>query len=358
MRFLALIALATLGLIPAASRAHAADDASRLSLEAARDTVRTDADGIWNWNVRLLNGMDVGYYGDSLVLTSVDRDAAADSPARVEVRPLMAMRSLIQTLGTQDSVVMQFSIPAPFEHADLVLRVVGHTNAGGSIVREVPLVADGGAITDQFPSRLLTVGAGKVEVVPMAGLNSSGSAPGVLLIAPGGTRARALLRTGLLLQRRGWNVMIVGLPGAGRSTANRAAGAGLAAVNAAWSALLAEPGVDARRTAVWGRHDGAALAVRLAATAKQSPAVFLESAEWSDPSLPADAARVKGAMFVLHGEQDPGAPVSAARAFEAAAKARGAAIEARYLPGGHDLPSAAVLQSATKFLKQSFEPKP
>jgi len=198
-----------------------------------------------------------------------------------------------------------------------------------------------------------------VESILFRPAASESASPGLVYVPPAGVRARGLLRWGKQLAARGYAVLLVSLPGAGRTggSPDRAGPASVGAVEAALARLAREPGVDAQRIGAWGLAEGATAALLAAGRAPGLRAVVAQdasydpqatfralpdsaraafvrevgrdSAAWRSRSPLASATRVEPAVLVLH-TNDPGAPPSApAEAYAAERAARGLPVESR-----------------------------
>lgn len=349
-----------------AATANAAPLAPTVHLEA--DTIRADENGSWTIPFTLHNPGEYGLFGDSLFLdiTVLDRGVS-----RTPRHNSLAFPFLIQQMGTVgagEDKPMSFSLAAPCERAALVVRLYLHGGGHGPAYafRET-LTAEPGALTAAMPSTFVTARGNKQIECLSAPASASGPVPGLLLVPAETAHARLLARTAVRLAARGMNVVVVSPPGYGQSDgpADMAGPATLVALEAALARLVALPGTDRARLAVWGTGRGATAALLLAARHPEIARVVAQdagydlwatwraadattaanivaeagsdSAGWKARSPLLAAARVDARVLVLQGV-DPGAPVDPARAFVAARLAGGAPVDTVWAaPGTHRL---------------------
>jgi pimeloyl-ACP methyl ester carboxylesterase len=156
---------------------------------------------------------------------------------------------------------------------------------------------------------MIPAGAGSVELVVMAADSSVWPAPGVLVVPSPGTSARSMLRWALSVNQRGFSVGIVSLPGSGRSTGSddRAGPASVAAVEAALSRFVREPGVNARRIALWGIRDAAPSALLAAVKHPELAGIISEDAHYDPWAAYRELSASERAAFVLAAGRDSAA---------------------------------------------------
>uniref|UniRef100_A0A832I433 Alpha/beta fold hydrolase n=1 Tax=Eiseniibacteriota bacterium TaxID=2212470 RepID=A0A832I433_UNCEI len=382
--------------VPSASSAAPAPAAA--VLRAATPVVEADEDFMWRVNLVIANPGGQGLYLDSLVF-----EATPDDPVATRARPSSRERldrlvRSVEAIGPGDSMSIQAVQPASAERATLVFTLGGH-DARGHVLRATTTVrAEPGPFSRAHPSTTLEVNGRAVEVVfvppaapdaapdaardapaPAAG---AGGAPGLLLVHGHGGSARGMLAMASALSKRGWAVMLLSMPGYGASAGppDFMGPATLAAASAALDRLAASPGVDRARLAAWGVSRGATVVAELASRRDDLRAVVAQagiydlwaahrgariaglrevieaqagrdSAGWRERSPLLRAGRVRAAVLLLHGEEDPNVPIGQARAYAAALRAAGAAVEVRWFPGaGHALPRAEVNRTALDFL--------
>jgi dienelactone hydrolase len=412
-------------------------------LRATAATVAPDEDFMWRVNLVIRNPTARGIYLDSLLLEVEPDTPIQQRSSRTSVERFDRIVRLVDGLAPGDSTSVQLVTQAGAEHATLTLRL-GARDAQRNVYRAFTTVrAEPGRFSRAHPSVLVRVNGRAVEtvLVPAASVaegdaagreesrgqaegggvaggrapgdegpggepaggeeapagdtragaalgsvapDSSGRAPGVLLVHGHGASARTMLAMARVLSRRGFAVMLVSMPGYGGSEGppDFMGPATLAAASAALDRLGASPGVDPARLGAWGLSRGATVVAELAARRRDLRAVVAQggiydlwaeardtrvagirgvieseagrdSAAWGERSPILRAGRVRGAVLLLHGERDPNVPIAQARAFEAALRAAGADVEATYYSGsGHALPRAPSNRTALDFLRR------
>jgi len=332
------------------------------------DTLRASEDGLWELDVRIVNGTGRGVYGDSLVLVVIPAGASLDD-ARALRRPLL-LPTESKGLSAGDSLVSRVSVAAIAAQARLEVRFHGHDLGGVSFESRGNLVASGSVLDGLYPGTLARAAGRDVELVkvPAAGGTANGS--GVLILPGEGLDARDMLAAAVRLSRRGVSVVIAAAPGRGRSQGpdDFAGPASRAGALAALDTLLGMPGVSPSRVGAWGVSRGATLALLLAiekpaafrAVAAQAACYDLHAAHRAAP--PEARAAIESAagrdsvswrarspllrpqglgapVLVYHGERDAVFPAASAHAFVLALEQAGKAVVPRFLPNGeHDLP--------------------
>lgn len=338
------------------------------------DTLRSNEDGLWLLDVRVVNGTGRGIYGDSLLLVVTPAGEPPGGPGAVTL--LLPVPAGAKDLSAGDSAVTRLSVGATAARARLEVRLHAHTLAGEVFEARGVALATGSVLEDRYPARTARVADRAVEwvkVVPPAG---AANGAGVLLLPGEGLAARAMLAPAARLAREGFSVVIVSAPGRGGSQGpdDFAGPASRAAALAALDTLLGLPGVERSRVGAWGVSRGATLALALAlerpgtfaAVAAQGGCYDLwavhraappelrqaieaaagrDSAGWRARSPLVRAGELRAALLVHHGERDGVFPVASARAFADAARAGGGDVLARVQPGaGHELPVAEALR--------------
>ncbi len=323
------------------------------------DTVWADSGGVWRAGLVVENPAEWGLYADSLFLDWRSSDADASAAPRSGTTSLQALVSVIAPAGARESTGLDWNAPADFERGTLTFRLYLHDAKQQVHALSATAVVAGNALYDRHPAESLDVGGQKVEVVHLAAHEDKRPAGGVLYVPPSGVSARGTLRWAQLLVNRGYAVSILSLPGSGRSSggADRAGPASVAAVEAALARLAHEPGVDAKRLAVWGLGDGASTALLVAARHPELQAVVAQdashdpwasyralaapgreayvreagrdSAGWKARSPLAVAARITAPVLVLQTSDSSAPDVAAAEAFAAVRAGKQLAVETR-----------------------------
>ena len=204
--------------------------------------------------------------------------------------------------------------------------------------------------------------------------------PGLLLVPSAQTGAHGALRAADRLAARAMNVVVVSLPGSGASSGPDDLGGPLtqAALRAGYDSLIAIKGVDPTRVAIWGTREGAAPAILFAAEHPEIRAVIAEggdydpwasyraadpgkradivtragtdSAGWRSRSALASASRIQASVLLLHAEDDPHAPASAAHALEAALSGHARDVSVHFVAQGDRVPEREVTRESRAFL--------
>lgn len=382
MRLLAALVLAPL-ILAASHPSVRADAPAGPQISTSSDTIRA-ADGTsWSVPFSIQNPLASGFYTDSVRLTIVSLDPGETHAPREQTVRLEALARLMEPVDAGGLKTYECTVPATGERARLTLHVDGHAgDRAYSLALNV--LADGGPLTDAYPSRLVTVGGRAIELVPVAAAGE-GPHPGVLLVHGQGSHARSQLHMADLLARRGWNVMLVSQPGYGQSQgpADMMGPATVRALAVALDSLEALPGTDRRHLAAWGVSRGATAALLLAAqrpeigsvvaqsasydlwaTYRHAPAEFgrgvvaeagRDSAGWKARSPLVVATKLGATVLILHGAKDEIAPVEAARAMDRALTANGGHVERIEAPNsGHRLNPRDGSRPALEFLTRRF----
>ncbi len=354
LRPAALLLLALLGL----SLLHAgvrADSPATPALSADADTVRAQDGASWSVPFRIQNPLGSGFFTDSVRMQVTNLDRGETNAPREHVMRFDALARLMEPVDAGGVKTYECTLPATCERARLTLLVDGHVGERSFSLRRT-VIADGGPLTDAYPSTIVTVAGRAVELVRVPA-DGDGPRPGVLLVHGAGSHARLLLHLANRMAQRGWNVMLVSQPGYGLSQgpADFAGPATLRALGVALDSLEAMPGTDRERLAAWGVSRGATAVLLLAAQRPDIGSVVSESATydlWATyrqasaddrRTLVAEAGRDSAAwrarsplvaadklaatVLVLHGAKDEVAPVEASRAMAMALTAHGGHVE-------------------------------
>jgi len=214
---------------------------------------------------------------------------------------------------------------------------------------------------------------------------TDGRSPALLVLLGRDTNAAKCVEQGRSLAVSGVHVACVNIPGFGRSTGpSRFVGAqAVATARRALDLLEQRPDVDAKRLAVWGVSDGAVAAGLLMDSDARPRAVILQSGAydllnlWPEAPVATKLAilrevwpsrrvlrersvienlpqRLDLDVLILHGALDARMPVDQARRLEAALKARGARVEARYFPNGRHNLGPRTTGPARQFIRESL----
>ncbi len=382
MRLLVALAIAPLTLA-ASHPTVRADAPAAPQISTTSDTVRAADGASWSVPFSIQNPLPTGFYTDSVRLEVVNLDRGETHAPREQTVRLDALARLMEPVDAGGLKTYECNVPASSERARLTLHVDGHAG-GKSYALAQTVMADGGPLTDAYPSRLVTVGGRAIELVPVVA-EGEGPHPGVLLVHGQGSHARSQLHMADLMARRGWNVMLVSQPGYGLSQgpADMMGPATARALAVALDSLEALPGTDRRHLAVWGVSRGATAALLLAAqrpeitsvvaqsasydlwaTYRHAPADFgrgllteagRDSAGWKARSPLVVATKLGATVMILHGAKDDVAPVEAARAMDRALTANGGHVERIEAPnGGHRLTPRDGSRPALEFLTRRF----
>ncbi len=356
---------------------------------------RITADDELHWTVPfgISNPLSGGLYMDSLWCEIQDLDAGGTAAAGTTRLPLQHLLRILPNLSAGESGYFQYDGPAMAERAKLTFHLLTHDAAHQAHDLVCVVEAGPGPLSERYASRFLTVGGRQVEYVLIPSLKDTSAGagadrPGLMLIGDESESARRMLRDGLVMAHRGYTTLLLSAPGYGRSRgpADFMGPATLGAATAALELLEKTPGVDPRRVAVWGKGRGATVAMELATRRAELAAVIAQSglydlwAAWrgaQDPAVRAairaeagtdssawrlrspalDPAAVHAPVLLLHGERDESFPVAQARSFAAALTARGADVNAQFLPEGTAaLPLFEVVRLAYPFLDQRLHP--
>ena len=270
---------AALSLLLAAT-ADAALPAALPTIHCVADTVRADDQSLWTVPLIVHNPLQYSLTPDSMFvdITVLDRGVSR-APRRTTLAPGGAGRAG-QAISSGDDSQMALSLNAIAEHARIVVRYYAHDGQKHAYALSDSMLADGGVLTDQFPSAVLHVNGREVEIVPGPAPGAAGTVPGLLLVPGEASHARGMLGTVQQYSQRGYNVVAVSPPGYGTSSgpADFAGPATLAALEAALTRLRDMPGTDPHRVAVWGNSRGANAALLLAAKHPDLAAVVAQEA--------------------------------------------------------------------------------
>ena len=358
---------------------------------ALEPAVPTSEDLHWEVRFTLRNPLPTGLYMDSLWCDVEDLDPGQTRTPRVTRMDMQQLLGLVADLSPGEGTAFQFESPSTVEQGRLTFHLLAHDAAHKRYPLETRVEVTPGPTTERYPSRFLTVDGRKVEIVLVPALRDSAPrpAPGILLVHDHGENARKLLRTALLLARRGYAVMLVSMPGYGLSEGapDYMGPATLRAAQAALDELARTPGVDPKRLGVWGAARGANVAMTLAVRRGDVAAVVAQSgvydlwAAWRGGAsarlrgmVAAEAGRdssawrerspalqspgpLEAAVLFLHGEKEPEAPVAQARSFFEALRAAGKHAEAKFFPGGERaLPRNEILSLTLAFFARQLHP--
>lgn len=326
------------------------------------DTLRADADGTWNLWIEVANDTGTrGVYADSLLVRYRNDDPDRSREPAQGGYELDALGRMIPPSGVGERNGITYSAPAAFDRGTLVFRFVAHDDER-SYVMESTVHVVGNAFSETHPPVMLQVGTQRTDMVVIGARDASGPARTLLFVPPAGVPARSLMRWGTGVAARGWNVGIVSLPGAGRSTGERdgAGPASVAVVGAAVRELARTAGVDPARIVLWGEREGGTTAL-LAADSK-SPvqgvvavdawldpwaayralddadqrafrtAAGSDSAAWRARSALVAATRPTVPVLLVQSSEARAADTGPATAYEAARRAKGLAVETRLSP--------------------------
>lgn len=332
------------------------------SFRVTPDTLRADADGTWNLWIEVANESGtLGVYADSLSVRFHNDDPDRSPKPAQGGYELDALGRMIPPAGAGERNGITYSAPATFDRGTLVFRFVGHDN-DHSYVLESSVRVVGSAFSESHPPVMLQVGTQRTDMVVLPAREASGPTRTLLFVPPAGVPARSLMRWGAGVAARGWNVGVVSLPGAGRSTgeSDGAGPASVGLVGAAVRELARTTGVDPARIVLWGEREGGTTAL-LAADSKLPVQGVVAVDAWLDPwaayrtlddagqrafraSAGADSAAWKArspiavaarptvpVLLVQSGEASP-ADTGPAAAYEAARRAKGLAVETRLSP--------------------------
>jgi dipeptidyl aminopeptidase/acylaminoacyl peptidase len=390
---LACVLAIALGWSGAAPAAEPAASAPVVQLGASSPVVEATDELMWRVSLTIRNPSSRGIYLDSLTLEIEPEAPIEERASRSSFERFDRLLKMVEAIGAGDSTVVQIVTPATAERARLTFRIGVHDAQKNVAKATTVLAAAPGPFSIAHPSVAIEAAGRKVETVFVPaqrgddnGDAAAGPGPGLLLVHGHGASARAMLGMARLLSRRGIATMLVSMPGYGGSEgpSDFMGPATIAAAAAALDRLAASPGVDPSRLGAWGVSRGGTVVAELAARRGDLRAVVAQagvydlwaayrgttieglrevivaqaghdSAAWGARSPLLRAARVKGAVLLLHGENDPNVPVAQARAFEAALRAAGVAVESNvFTNAGHSLPRAEVFRIATEFLKRQL----
>lgn len=332
------------------------------SFRVTPDTLRADAEGTWNLWIEVANDTGTrGVYADSMSVRYRNDDLDRSREPAQGGYELDALGRMIPPSGAGERNGITYSAPAAFDRGTLVFRFVAHDDER-SYVLESTVHVVGNTFSETHPPVMLQVGTQRTDMVVVAARDASGPARALLFVPPAGVPARSLMRWGTGVAARGWNVGVVSLPGAGRSTGDGdgAGPASVAVVGAAVRELARTAGVDPARIVLWGEREGGTAA--LLATDSRLPvqgvvavdawldpwaayralddagqrafreAAGADSAAWEVRSPLVAAARPTVPVLIVQSSEARPAVTGTAAAYEAARRAKGLAVETRLSP--------------------------
>lgn len=309
---------------------------------------RLEANDQFNWDLslRLVNGLDVGIYSDSVTCVFEDLDPGETRAPRRRPLTVGALARILGSISAGDSASVEFAGVEQAEHSRLTFRAHVHTAAGRSYFASTTAEIAPGSTSRLYPSSSLESGGHRIEYVFIPAMRGTPPAPGLLLVHGHGSHARLLLPQAWELAGKGYAVMLVSQPGYGKSEgpADLMGPATVHAVGAALDRLKRTPGVDSTRLGVWGFSRGATAAALLAQQRDDIAAIVAQSgiydlwATWRDTKVPGfretivrEAGRdsaawrarspaagthpPQAAFLMLHGEKDVNAPFPQAQAY-------------------------------------------
>src|SRR5262245_10336401 len=361
-------------LLPVSSRA------GQVVLVGPDKPVVATEDFDWLVSLKVINGLEVGIFADSLVGVIEDLDPGQTHASRVQ--RLVSTEVAKVSLGRFDSTLVRYKSPAVAEHARSTLTLYSHTQAGERHQSTATFETAPATTSKRFRSELIPDKQGRIETVlvpePWA-LRS----PGILIVHPEGTHARKLIGLGWFLANQGVTVMLVSQPGYGLSDGkpDLAGPRTVDALSRALDRLRRTPEVDSSRIAIWGISTGATAAALLAERRKDLSAVVLQSGlydldavfrgsasdslkralekegggrnGWRKRSPSLYASSLHAPVLMVHGEQDSYAPVSQATAFADKLRAAGVDVRTNMLPQtGHGIGMDTALPLIRPFLKE------
>lgn len=352
----------------------------RFTLQVSGDSLVADDEGLWRVELRVSNPLGFGLYLDSLMLEVRDAGPGATRANAVTTTNLRSLGSQFANIGAGDSVGFSYTMPASCERGTLVFHWNGHDGQKGLQHASASVPIAPGAFELAHPSRLITAGKRKVEIVEVAAPEGPNKSPGLLLVHGQGAYARSLLRTAEKLSTQGYGVVLVSQPGYGLSEgpADLAGPATVDALAAALAELRRMPGVDPTRLAVWGVGRGATAAMLLAqrkpeglravisqagvydaaawaAKAPASEAAALAEAgkapdRWTSRSPLAKASLTRADVLLVHGRNDAASPIEQARAMAAALRAGGTNVDTLFAAGSHQSQRVLMGKGTLEFL--------
>jgi pimeloyl-ACP methyl ester carboxylesterase len=372
-------AFTLLGLLLLPASVHA----GQVVLVAPDTPVVATENSEWLVPLKVINGLEVGIYGDSVGCVIEDLDPGQTHTSRVQRVNSTEVVKVLQSLGRFDSTAVRYRAPAFAEHARLTFTLYTHTQAGERHQSTAACETAPGKASQRFRSELIPDKVGRIETVLVPEPWPVGSSPGVLIVHPEGTHARKLIGLGWYLANQGATVMLVSQPGYGLSDGkpDLAGPRTVDALSRALDRLRRSPQVDSSRIAIWGISTGATAAALLAERRKDLSAVILQSglydldavfresandslkralemegggkSGWRKRSPTLFASTFHAPVLLVHGEQDVYAPASQAKAFGDQLRAAGVDARTSVVPqAGHGIGMDNAMPLVRPFLKE------
>jgi pimeloyl-ACP methyl ester carboxylesterase len=357
--------------------------AAQVVLVAPQSPVVASENFQWLVPLKVINGLEVGIYGDSVSCLIEDLDPGQTHTSRFQRVNSTEVVKVLQSLGQFDSTVVRYQAPAFAEHAKLTFTLYTHTQAGERHQSTATCETEPGITSKRFRSELMMGKSGRVETVTVPEPWPLGGSPGVMIVHPEGTHARKLIGLGWYVANLGATVMLVSQPGYGLSDGKPdVAGPGTVdALSRALDALRRTTGVDSTRIVIWGISTGATSAALLAARRHDITglvlqsglydldAVYRESADdslkraldkegggkngWRKRSPTLVASNIHGSVLLIHGEKDAYAPADQATAFADKLRAAGVDVRTEVLPNtGHGISMEGAMPLVRPFLRE------
>ena len=349
-------------LLLCASLATAAHGATP-SLVVTPDTLRADATGVWNTELLLVNtDGKSGLYPDSLTLEFTSDDPDRSDHPKTGTIALTTFVRLMPPVGAGETGGVTWSAPADFDRGRLVFRMLAHDAEHHPIALEARVPVIGSELSDTHPPILLEAAGQRTDMVVLEADSSRRPAPTIVYAPPQGSSARGLMRWGLTMVARGYNVAIVSPQGSGRSsgTPDRAGPATVGTLVAAVRQVAKVASGDPKRILLWGQREGATAALLAAVQLPEIAGVIAvdadhdpwatyraaspeirkafvaeagsDSAGWKARSPLLQAEKIAAPVLVLQSADAPFAAPEPAEAFAARRLARDLFIESRLSP--------------------------
>ena len=324
-------------------------------LEIKPERIVATPDFKWSFALLMHNPLEVGLYPDSVTATAEELDAGRVDGPRTQAIPLAHVTRFLRPISAGEQQGFNYSGTAYFEHARVTFRFHSHTGDGKRYVAERTVEILPGPSSTQYESRTIEIDGRKVEYVYLKGVRPPNPWPGLLLVHGEQGNARRMLPFGRELALTGYSVMLVSLPGYGGSEGepDLMGPASESAVERAYQILRGMPDLDTTKISAWGVSLGAGVVARFAARHPELVSVVLQgglydlwavarargaesayaqlagsdSSAWSARSALIAAPRIPSPVLVLHGEQDPAAPIAQARAYVEVLKRSGTKVE-------------------------------
>ena len=337
----------------------------------------------WSIPIRVVNELEEGLYGDSLVIEIEDLDAGRTHASRHRVTTTRDVAQAMRTLSRLDSTIIHYVGPAVAERARLTFHLHTHTAKGEARVSHGTCETRPGAVPTSLRSIFLEDKTGKIETVLVPEPWPPGKSPGLLLVHGEGSHARRFLPLAWHLANKGVTVMLVSQPGYGLSDGapDFAGPKTVRALSLALDRLRRTDTVDSTRIAVWGISRGATAAALLAAERGDLAGLILQSgiydpktafrdskddslrwllkneaggsSGWNKRSALRLAEKIRAPVLFLHGEADPYAPSNQAVDMAAKLRVAGRDVQLSLIPGaGHALPAAITSPVAEPYLER------